>query len=47
MHRTKPQTAGAALTDSPVGLAAWVCEKLYAWSDHGGDASTRSPTTTC
>ena len=36
MHRTKPLTAGAALTDSPVGLAAWVCEKLYAWSDHGG-----------
>jgi pimeloyl-ACP methyl ester carboxylesterase len=35
MHRTKPLTAGAALTDSPVGLAAGVCEKLYAWSDHG------------
>jgi pimeloyl-ACP methyl ester carboxylesterase len=37
MHRTKPLTAGAALSDSPAGLAAWVCEKLYAWSDHGAD----------
>lgn len=36
MHRTRPLTAGAALSDSPAGLAAWVCEKLYAWSDHGG-----------
>ncbi|GAA3551564.1 epoxide hydrolase [Microlunatus spumicola] len=33
MHRTKPLTAGAALTDSPAGLAAWVVEKLHAWSD--------------
>lgn len=37
MHRTKPLTAGVGLSDSPAGLAAWICEKLYAWSDHGAD----------
>jgi pimeloyl-ACP methyl ester carboxylesterase len=33
MHRTKPQTAAAGLTDSPAGLAAWIVEKLRAWLD--------------
>ncbi len=37
MHRTKPQTVAAALNDSPVGLAAWIVEKLRSWSDCGGD----------
>ncbi|NQX10484.1 epoxide hydrolase [Microbacteriaceae bacterium VKM Ac-2855] len=37
MHRTKPQTAAYGLTDSPVGLAAWVVEKMRGWSDGGGD----------
>jgi len=37
MHRTKPQTAAAGLTDSPAGLAAWIVEKLRGWSDCGGD----------
>jgi pimeloyl-ACP methyl ester carboxylesterase len=37
MHRTKPQTAAFGLTDSPVGLAAWIVEKLRAWSDCRGD----------
>ncbi len=37
MHRTKPQTAAAALNDSPAGLAAWIVEKLQSWSDTGGD----------
>ncbi|GAA1826444.1 epoxide hydrolase [Pseudonocardia ailaonensis] len=37
MHRTKPQTAAVGLTDSPAGLAAWILEKLRAWSDCGGD----------
>ncbi|HEX3679671.1 MAG TPA: epoxide hydrolase [Galbitalea sp.] len=37
MHRTKPQTAAFGLSDSPVGLAAWIVEKLRAWSDCGGD----------
>ncbi|WP_328321510.1 epoxide hydrolase family protein [Streptomyces sp. NBC_00388] len=37
MHRTKPGTAAFGLTDSPAGLAAWIVEKLRAWSDCGGD----------
>ncbi len=37
MHSTKPQTAAVGLTDSPAGLAAWIVEKLRAWSDCGGD----------
>ncbi len=34
---TKPQTLGYGLTDSPVGLAAWIVEKFRTWSDCGGD----------
>ena len=34
---TKPQTLAYALTDSPVGLAAWIVEKFHTWSDHRGD----------
>jgi pimeloyl-ACP methyl ester carboxylesterase len=34
---TKPQTVGYGLNDSPVGLAAWIIEKFWAWSDCGGD----------
>ncbi|KAH9018196.1 alpha/beta-hydrolase [Lactarius deliciosus] len=30
---TKPQTLGFSLADSPVGLLAWIYEKLVAWSD--------------
>lgn len=37
MHRSKPQTAAVGLTDSPAGLAAWIVEKLRAWSDCAGD----------
>ncbi len=37
MHRSKPQTAAVGLTDSPAGLAAWIVEKLRAWSDCDGD----------
>ncbi|HEY0812260.1 MAG TPA: epoxide hydrolase [Pseudonocardia sp.] len=37
IHRTKPQTAAFGLTDSPVGLAAWIVEKLRDWSDCDGD----------
>ena len=41
MHRTKPQTAAVGLTDSPAGLAAWIVEKLRAWSDCDGDVERR------
>jgi len=34
---TKPQTLAFGLSDSPVGLAAWIMEKFRAWSDCGGD----------
>lgn len=34
---TRPQTLAAALTDSPAGLAAWIAEKFYVWTDHDGD----------
>jgi pimeloyl-ACP methyl ester carboxylesterase len=34
---TKPQTLAFALTDSPVGLAAWIIEKFRTWSDCGGN----------
>ena len=30
---TQPQTIGYALADSPVGLLAWIYEKLVRWSD--------------
>jgi pimeloyl-ACP methyl ester carboxylesterase len=33
---TKPQTLGYGLVDSPAGLAAWIAEKFWAWTDHGG-----------
>jgi pimeloyl-ACP methyl ester carboxylesterase len=41
MHRTKPQTVAVGLTDSPAGLAAWIVEKLRAWSDCDGDIEQR------
>ena len=34
---SRPQTLAFGLTDSPVGLAAWIVEKFRAWSDCGGD----------
>ena len=37
MHGTRPQTIGYSLLDSPAGLCAWIGEKLWAWTDHGGD----------
>ncbi|MBY3246203.1 epoxide hydrolase [Rhizobium laguerreae] len=37
MHSTKPQTLAFALSDSPVGLAAWISEKFRAWTDCDGD----------
>jgi pimeloyl-ACP methyl ester carboxylesterase len=32
-QRNKPQTVALALSDSPIGVAAWIVEKLKAWSD--------------
>ncbi len=44
LQATRPQTIGYALTDSPVGQAAWIYEKFHAWTDNDGnpeDALTR------
>ena len=38
---TKPQTLAYGLTDSPVGLLAWIVEKFRAWSDCDGDLARR------
>ena len=37
---TRPQTLAYGLTDSPAGLAAWIVEKFYAWTDNQGDLET-------
>ena len=37
LQSTRPQTIGYALTDSPAGQAAWILEKIVAWSDCSGD----------
>ena len=34
---TRPQTLAYGLSDSPVGQAAWILEKFWAWTDHDGD----------
>lgn len=39
---TKPQTLAYGLNDSPVGLAAWITEKFYTWTDCHGDIESRA-----
>ena len=34
---TRPQTLSYAMMDSPVGIAAWIIEKFYSWSDLDDD----------
>ena len=41
LQMSKPQTLAHALTDSPVGLAAWIVEKFRAWGDTNGDVESR------
>jgi pimeloyl-ACP methyl ester carboxylesterase len=41
IQRTKPQTLTYGLHDSPVGLAAWILEKLRSWSDCSGRLERR------
>ncbi len=41
IQATKPQTLAYALHDSPLGLCAWIVEKLRAWSDCGGSVESR------
>lgn len=37
IQSSKPQTLAYGLSDSPVGLAAWIIEKFRAWSDCNGE----------
>ncbi|MBW4080617.1 epoxide hydrolase family protein [Paenibacillus sp. S150] len=41
IQSTKPQTLSFGLSDSPVGLAAWLVEKFRSWSDCSGDLELR------
>jgi pimeloyl-ACP methyl ester carboxylesterase len=40
-QQSRPLTLAQGLSDSPSGLLAWILEKYRAWSDCGGDVSTR------
>ena len=40
-QQTRPVTLAYGLSDSPVGLLAWIVEKYRAWSDCDGDLATR------
>lgn len=35
-QQTRPQSVGYGLVDSPVGLAGWIYEKMWAWTDNQG-----------
>jgi len=37
IQSTRPQTIGYALTDSPVGLLAWIAEKFKEWTNRGAE----------
>jgi pimeloyl-ACP methyl ester carboxylesterase len=36
IQATRPQTIGYGLVDSPAGLAAWIYEKMWSWTDNAG-----------
>ena len=38
---SRPDTIAAAMLDSPAGMAAFIIDKLWAWSDNGGDLEAR------
>lgn len=40
-HSSKPQTLAFGLNDSPAGMAAWVIEKFWRWSDNDGNLESR------
>lgn len=41
LQSTKPQTLAYGLSDSPVGLAAWIIEKFRSWSDCSCDLAQK------
>jgi pimeloyl-ACP methyl ester carboxylesterase len=42
MQATRPQTVGYGLSDSPAGLAAWMGEKLWSWTDQAVGGLSRN-----
>jgi pimeloyl-ACP methyl ester carboxylesterase len=42
VHATRPQTIGYGLTDSPSGLAAWIGETLWTWTDRRAGGGPRT-----
>ena len=40
-HIHEPQTLAWAMQDSPLGLAAWMLQRRFAWSDCDGDVERR------
>src|SRR5690606_22251267 len=41
IQSTKPLTLAYGLSDSPVGLSAWILEKFYSWSHCNGNLENR------
>jgi microsomal epoxide hydrolase len=41
IQSTHPHSLACGLNDSPAGLAAWIVDKFYRWSDCGGDLESR------
>ena len=33
----RPQTLAVSMNDSPAGLASWILDKFWAWTDHDGE----------
>lgn len=42
-HASKPQTLAVGLNDSPAGLASWIVEKLWRWTDNDGNVESAIP----
>jgi pimeloyl-ACP methyl ester carboxylesterase len=40
VQRTAPDTLAVGLADSPAGLAAWLVEKLWSWSDRSAEGTS-------
>ncbi|WP_299247302.1 epoxide hydrolase family protein [uncultured Aquimarina sp.] len=40
MQSQEPTTVAFALHDNPVGIAGWILDKAYSWTDHEGDLTT-------
>ena len=40
VQRTRPDILAVGLADSPAGLAAWMAEKLWSWSDRSADGKS-------